>query len=100
MSENYTTATVIILSIFLLGCVQQSSSGGQIITLSEVATHASPTDCWIVLQGNVYNITPLLLRSFRIPLFLCWVKHAEPTLQPHSKDAVLQGWEETKIGST
>ncbi|PSC69297.1 cytochrome b5 domain-containing RLF [Micractinium conductrix] len=30
------------------------------ITLAEVAQHSSPDDCWTVLRGKVYNMTPYL----------------------------------------
>ena len=31
-------------------------------TLAEVARHASATDCWTTVNGNVYNLTPFVSR--------------------------------------
>ena len=30
------------------------------ITPEEVAKHNKPDDCWVILKGDVYNITPYL----------------------------------------
>ena len=32
----------------------------QSITLAEVARHASPEDCWMVIDGGVYDVTDYL----------------------------------------
>ena len=32
----------------------------RVLTLADVALHASADDCWTVLDGRVYNITPYL----------------------------------------
>lgn len=45
--------------LFLLGCTTQTSSNTT-YTLQDLSAHNSPTDCWIALDGNVYNITPML----------------------------------------
>ncbi|MFH0714588.1 MAG: cytochrome b5-like heme/steroid binding domain-containing protein [Candidatus Diapherotrites archaeon] len=47
------------------GCVQGSA---KTYTLQEVAQHNSPSDCWIALQGKVYNVTELLARTPENPL--------------------------------
>eukprot|EP00746_Dinoflagellata_sp_MGD_P011530 gnl/MRDRNA2_/MRDRNA2_124233_c0_seq1.p1 gnl/MRDRNA2_/MRDRNA2_124233_c0~~gnl/MRDRNA2_/MRDRNA2_124233_c0_seq1.p1 ORF type:complete len:287 (-),score=45.44 gnl/MRDRNA2_/MRDRNA2_124233_c0_seq1:50-910(-) len=33
---------------------------GQILNAAEVAKHASPADCWIIMNGRVYDVTPYL----------------------------------------
>lgn len=30
------------------------------ISREEVAKHATKQDCWVILHGNVYNMTPFL----------------------------------------
>jgi cytochrome b involved in lipid metabolism len=34
------------------------SSSATSITIAEVAKHNSPTDCWSVVRGNAYDLTP------------------------------------------
>lgn len=34
----------------------------QPISLEDVSRHASPTDCWSVVEGNVYNLTEFIAR--------------------------------------
>ena len=34
-----------------------SSSAGDTYTLAEVAKHASPSDCWVAIDSNVYDLT-------------------------------------------
>jgi cytochrome b involved in lipid metabolism len=52
------------LSAFLLAPVGGSpaspaaaASGGAGLTMAAVKTHATPTDCWSVVNGNVYDLT-------------------------------------------
>ncbi|VVB15388.1 unnamed protein product [Arabis nemorensis] len=33
---------------------------GKVFTLSEVSQHSSPKDCWIVIEGKVYDVTKFL----------------------------------------
>ena len=48
--------TMAILLVFLSSaCVQQSS--GKAYTLEEVSEHDSENDCWMVINGKVYDIT-------------------------------------------
>ncbi|MFA6269489.1 MAG: cytochrome b5 domain-containing protein [archaeon] len=64
MNEKEMFLIMIIGLTFLLGgCTQGGTSNNQFYTLAEVALHNTPTDCWIVRDGNVYNITPLLVNS-------------------------------------
>ena len=31
-------------------------------TLAEIAAHNSPSDCWVVIHGQVYDVTEFLTR--------------------------------------
>jgi cytochrome b involved in lipid metabolism len=45
------------------GATQAAPSGGTasvVLSAVEVAKHASPQDCWIIIQSNVYNVTSYL----------------------------------------
>ncbi|KFK31291.1 hypothetical protein AALP_AA6G093400 [Arabis alpina] len=33
---------------------------GKVFTLTEVSQHSSPQDCWIVIEGKVYDVTKFL----------------------------------------
>merc|ERR1719291_1597856 len=39
---------------------KKSSGGGGGLTMAEVAKHTTKTDCWVVLSGNVLNVTSFL----------------------------------------
>merc|ERR1712066_65207 len=39
---------------------KKSSGGGGGLTMAEVAKHTTKTDCWVVLSGNVLNVTNFL----------------------------------------
>lgn len=39
-----------------------TNSTGSVITLSELALHNSQTSCWVVYEGNVYDLTSWLPR--------------------------------------
>merc|ERR1712190_203345 len=41
---------------------KKSSGGGGGLTMAEVAKHTTKTDCWVVLSGNVLNVTNFLSR--------------------------------------
>ena len=45
--------------LFLFGCTTQAGQNNT-YTLQDVAAHSTVGDCWIALDGNVYNITPML----------------------------------------
>jgi len=36
---------------------QPPSANDRLIALSELARHASPTDCWMAIDGKVYDVT-------------------------------------------
>nr|WP_240923469.1 cytochrome b5 domain-containing protein [Thermococcus sp. 18S1] len=35
-------------------------SAAVVLTLDEVAKHSSETDCWVVIENKVYNVTTLI----------------------------------------
>ncbi|KAF8031587.1 hypothetical protein BT93_D0721 [Corymbia citriodora subsp. variegata] len=35
-------------------------SGSKVFTLAEVAEHNSPKDCWLIVEGKVYDVTKFL----------------------------------------
>ena len=37
-----------------------SGSSGTVITAATVAQHASPSDCWTIISGRVYNLTSFI----------------------------------------
>ncbi len=37
-----------------------SPAAGKTYPLSEVAKHATATDCWLAIGGKVYNVTPFI----------------------------------------
>merc|ERR1719145_30423 len=39
---------------------KKASGGGGGLTMDEVAKHTTKTDCWVVLSGNVLNVTNFL----------------------------------------
>lgn len=41
----------------------QSTSTSQVngFTLSDIATHATDSDCWTTIDGNVYNLTQFII---------------------------------------
>ena len=61
----------VVLSVFLMGCTQQSnlassstpSASTSTYTMEEVSMHNSVSDCWVVMNGNIYNITQRLANS-------------------------------------
>lgn len=65
-------------------------------SLEEVARHASPTDCWIVIEGNVYDITSYISQHPTSPQVLTRECGKDATMgwktkgkanRPHSKKA-------------
>ena len=64
---------VAVLLVMLLGAVlivaksptssttdTKPTSTTKTYSMSEVAGHKSPTDCWTTINGNVYNVTPFI----------------------------------------
>lgn len=51
--------TVSVFSVLLsAGCVQEEGSApGTEISMEEVSGHSSVNDCWIVINGEVYDVT-------------------------------------------
>ena len=51
----------VIAVLLVSGCVQDSDPGtpgnGGTFTLEEIADHGSADDCWLALDGNVYDVT-------------------------------------------
>lgn len=39
---------------------QSQANPGQTYTLDQVAEKSNPDDCWIIISGNVYNVTDYL----------------------------------------
>lgn len=37
-------------------------AGRRVYTLREVAQHNTPSDCWVIVHGNVYNVTEYVPR--------------------------------------
>lgn len=56
-------ALVLVVPLLLTGCgsSQDTSSGAsadlQTYSTTEVAQHASSTDCWMIIEGSVYDVT-------------------------------------------
>jgi len=55
--------TLALAIALLFGCTQVGGS----YTSADVAGHNSPTDCWVIRDGNVYNITPMTSASPNTP---------------------------------
>lgn len=55
-----TVVAVLGLAVFVkpTQVIQPVASG---ITLAQVATHTSTSNCWMIISGNVYNVTNYIL---------------------------------------
>jgi hypothetical protein len=42
------------------GTTPTPTAGGTTLNMTEIAKHASSSDCWILIGGNVYNVTSYL----------------------------------------
>jgi len=43
---------------------------GTIFTIEEVRQHASKNNCWIIINGNVYNVTEYILSGQHKPVII------------------------------
>ncbi|MBN1762176.1 MAG: hypothetical protein JW878_03715 [Methanomicrobia archaeon] len=101
----------LILGMIFAGCIEEDETPSPVpseqydtptpgsqntFSLEEVAQHNSAQDCWIVVQGKVYNVTtipchgggggPLLLESCGTDATELW--ETKPvTEEPHSQSA-------------
>ncbi|CAL5427232.1 unnamed protein product [Camellia sinensis] len=49
------------LSISLISsCITLMGGDGKVFTLAEVSEHNTPKDCWLVIDGKVYDVTKFL----------------------------------------
>jgi cytochrome b involved in lipid metabolism len=59
------------LAIVLLGCSSMNGFALPKFTQKDLALHDKPTDCWMAIEGSVYNVTPVIndhLRSYEYAL--------------------------------
>ncbi|RLI96648.1 MAG: cytochrome b5 domain-containing protein [Candidatus Aenigmatarchaeota archaeon] len=65
MSRPYAAIILLLIpALFVSGCTQggtlASVTSGDVVTthtMDEVAIHDTPEDCWIVIEGKVYEVT-------------------------------------------
>lgn len=50
--------------ILLLGCTSDSSNEGLVasFSVSDVASHSSVSDCWLIIDSSVYDVTGFISR--------------------------------------
>ncbi|WP_128000475.1 cytochrome b5 domain-containing protein [Piscinibacter defluvii] len=52
---------------------ERSAPQQRVLTLAEVARHASAGDCWMVIDGQVYDFTPYVAKHPAEPsILLAW----------------------------
>ena len=53
---------VLVSGLFLFGCTENSNgiTNNSTYTLQDVGVHNIPTDCWVAMDGNVYDITQMI----------------------------------------
>ena len=44
--------------------VVTEGTAGQVYTLEQVAEHDSKENCWLAIEGNVYDVTPFIASGF------------------------------------
>ena len=56
------------------GGAARSSSGGETrsVTSADFQSHASPGDCWVLLEGQVYDVTPIFTA------YPVWIESIKP----------------------
>lgn len=63
---NYRIIILLFAVLLVAGCTSTTSTPSNIsatpssYTMAQVAAHATPGDCWTVINGNVYDVTGYL----------------------------------------
>jgi len=58
---------MLVLLLFLLfGCAEESKT--RVYSLEEIGTHSAQSNCWVVMDGGVYDVTQLVLSDPTNPI--------------------------------
>eukprot|EP00041_Stephanoeca_diplocostata_P013012 m.221301 g.221301 ORF g.221301 m.221301 type:complete len:84 (-) comp19186_c0_seq2:533-784(-) len=74
----------------------------RVIPMSEVANHKTKNDCWIAVDGHVYDVTEFLddHPGGKKAILMCAGKDAtEQFMMMHKPSVIVKHGEEFKIGS-